>query len=256
MSHYYFLTLSLPPLRLGEKAPLSFSDLMSRIELNVTASDFQKLAVLRRWIDLKNIRPLYLGETIDPRGNLNEKELEEALLIKEFLPAYVFDFLEKFESREDKLRFLPHLLARYLQEEERCCKGFLQSYFSFERSWRCILLAIKAKELGKDVEKELQFEDLKDPLIIDILAQKEAPIYEPPLEFMSLKEKYLGCGLDPWELVKMGIEWKFDQINHLIEKDLFSMDVILAYVVQLMMIEEFNELDSSRGEIILEAFVG
>ncbi|MGR3973972.1 MAG: DUF2764 family protein [Candidatus Rhabdochlamydia sp.] len=256
MSHYYFLLLSLPPLRLGEKPPFSFYELMWRIEVNVKRKDFQKVAILRRWIDLKNIRQLYLGQLVDHRGNLNEKDLDEALLVQEFLPSYVFDFLNSFTTKEEILNAFPGLLARYLQEEAQEQTGFLQNYLSFERQWRLILLAIKAKELGKDLEKELQFEDLKDPFILDILAQKDLPVYDPPPLFVSLKEKYLGCGLDPWEQSKMLMQWKMDQIENLIERDVFSIDSILAYLVQLMMIEEFDELNSSKGEMILETFVG
>jgi hypothetical protein len=40
------------------------------------------------------------------------------------------------------------------------------------------------------------------------------------------------------------------------EKPLFSIDWILSYMARLLIVEQWNELDSAKGKIILEAFVG
>jgi hypothetical protein len=256
MANYYFLAASLPPLALGEKPDLSFEELISRLDINLNAKDLEKTVVFRRWIDLNNIRSLYLEDAIDPRGNLSEKELDQALLLQDGLPQYVFDFLDQFESVEQKLRFFPGLLAAYFREEIPLQEGFLKRYLEFERSWRLVLLGIKAKELGRDLTEELQFEDLKDPFVMDLLAQKDSIAYDPPPEFLALKEKYLACGPDPLQQFKEISKWRFKQIEELIEEPLFSIDWILGYMAQLLIVEQWNELNPEKGEIILEAFVG
>ncbi len=256
MANYYFLAASLPPLSLGEKPDLSFEELISRLAINLEKKDLQKMVVFRRWIDLNNIRALYLEDAIDPRGNLNEKELDQALLLQDDLPDYVFDFLGRFESVQEKLRFFPGLLAAYFREEIPFQEGFLRRYLEFERSWRLVLVGIKAKEFGRDLVQELQFEDLKDPLVMDLLAQKDAMTYDPPPELLSLKEKYLACGPDPFLQFKEVSKWRFKQIEELATEPLFSIDWILSYMAQLLIVEQWNELDPEKGEIILEAFVG
>ena len=198
MANYYFLAASLPPIALGEKPDLSFDELVSRLAINLEPNDWQKTVVFRRWIDLNNIRALFLEDAIDPRGNLSEKELDQALLLQDGLPDYVFDFLDKFESVQEKLRFFPGVLAAYFREETPLQRDFLKRYLEFERGWRLVMVGIKAKELGRDLTEELQFEDSKDSLVIDLLSQKDASAYEPPPEFVSLKEKYLSCGPDPY----------------------------------------------------------
>jgi hypothetical protein len=220
------------------------------------AKDLQKTATFRRWIDINNIRALFLEDAIDPRGNLSEKELDQALLLQDGLPEYVFDFLDKFESVSEKLRFFPGVLSAYFREETPEQSGFLKRYLEFERAWRLVLVGIKAKELGRDLSEELQFEDLKDPQVLDLLAQKDAPSYEPPPEFLSLKEKYLSCGPDPFLQFKEISKWRFKQIDELAIEPLFSIDWILSYMAQLLLVEEWNQLDAEKGEIILEAFVG
>ncbi|MBP7074455.1 MAG: DUF2764 family protein [Rhabdochlamydiaceae bacterium] len=256
MANYYFLAASLPPLELGEKPDLSFEELVARLQINIEAKDLQKTIVFRRWIDINNIRALFLEDAIDPRGNLSEKELDQALLLHDGLPEYVFDFLDKFESVPEKLRFFPGVLAAYFREETPEQSGFLKRYLEFERAWRLVLVGIKAKELGRDLTEELQFEDLKDPFVMDLLAQKDAASYEPPPEFLSLKEKYLACGPDPFLQFKEISKWRFKQIDELAIEPLFSIDWILSYMAQLLLVEQWNELDSEKGEIILEAFVG
>ncbi len=256
MANYYFVAASLPPLALGEKPDITFDELMARLEINLTRQDYQKVVVFRRFIDLNNIRSLFLEEAIDPRGNLNEKELDQALLLQDGLPLYVFDFLDQFENVVEKLRFSPGLLSVYFREEQIAQEGFLKKYLEFERQWRLVILALRAKQLGRDIVHELQFEDLQDPLVLDILAQKDALSYDPPVEFLDLKEKYLSCGPDPWQQFKVISEWRFHTIEELVDEPMFSIDWILAYMARLLIVEQWNELDIEKGKIILEAFVG
>jgi hypothetical protein len=256
VGNYYFLAASFPPLVLGEKPDITFDELTARLEINLSKQDFEQTVVLRRFLDLSNVRALFLEDAIDPRGNLSEKELDQALLLKDGLPEYAFDFLDRFETAAEKLRFFSGLISTYFNEEIERQDGFLKEYLAFERAWRLVLLALRAKQLGRDVSGELQFEDLTDPLVLSILAQKDAPAYEPPIEFAELKEKYLACGPDPWLQFKTVAEWRFHRIEELVDKPLFSIDWILSYMARLLIVEQWNDLDQTKGKIILEAFVG
>ena len=198
MGNYYFVVPSLPPLSLQEKPQISFAELMTRLEMNLSKKDLEKTQILRRIVDIYNIRALLTEEPIDLRGNLSEKELDEALLVHAVLPDYVFDFLDQFEKTADKVRNFHGLLARFFNEETPNQKGFLQKYLTFEREWRLVLLAIRAKQLRRDVTRELQFEDPTDPFVAQILAQKDSEVYEPPMEYAEIKEMIASCYADPW----------------------------------------------------------
>lgn len=252
MSNYYFLAASLPPLVLGEKPEITFEELKERLPINLTKADLEQAQVLFRFLDLQNIRALLLEEPIDPHGNLNEKELDEALLIRNILPVYVFDFLDQFENLPERVKHLYGLTSIYFMEEIPKQKGFLKKYLTFEHEWRLVMSALRAKELGRDIVQELQFEDFSNTLVAQILAQKDAPTYEPPEEWQELKELILACGSDPWERYKAFATWRFKKIEELVERPLFSIDWILAYLAQLVMIEHWNDLDETRGKMILE----
>jgi len=256
LGNYYFLAASFPPLLLGEKPDFSFDELIARLEMNLNKVDFEKTVVLRRYIDLNNIRALFLEDAIDLRGILSEKELDQALLLKHGLPEYVFDFLDRFENVTQKVRYFAGLTAAYFSEEVKKQTGFLKAYLIFEREWRLVIMALRARELGREIVPELQFEDLTDPLVLDILAQKDSPSYDPPAEYADLKEKYLACGPDPWQQYTTVAKWRFQRIEEMATQPLFSIDWILSYMAQLLIVEQWNELDESRGKIILEAFVG
>lgn len=254
MKNYYFLVPSLPPLSLREKPDITFEKLAESLEISLTKKDFEKTKVLRRFIDIHNIRSLLLEERIDPRGNLSEKQLDEALLIKNILPVYIFDFLDQFEKVSDRIRHFSGLLSLYFVMEIPKASGFLQRYLMFERESRLVLLALRAKQLKRDLVKELQFEDMADPLVAQILAQKDSDHYDPPEEFRELKELIASCYGDPWLENKVFAEYRFKKIEEMSELQLFSIDQILAYMAKLMIIEYLLELDEERGRLILDTF--
>ena len=254
MANYYYLASLLPSLDFPGSPDISFASIRESLRLNLSETDLKKIEALRLFIDITNIRPLLLEESIDGRGNLSEKDLDEALLIKDFLPQYVFDFLDKHDTLSAKLHHFSELVSLFFANELPKQKGFLHKYFTFEREWRLVLLALRAKSAQRDVIKELQFEDFSDALVADILAQKDALAYDPPLEYQDLKEQFLSCGPDPWQQHKMLCTYRFGKIAEMVDGGQFSMDAILAYITQLMIVEYWNELDEQRGRVILDTF--
>jgi len=252
MHNYYFVAPSLPSLILGESPEISFEELIYRLELNLSEEDLKKIAVLRLLIDLHNVRALYLEQPLDPRGNLSEKELDEALLVEADLPGYVFEFLGQFEEDKEKVRHFFGLLSRYYAEEGQKHQGFLKDLLIFQREMRLVLAALRAKKTGRDIVAELQFEDFTDPLVAQILAQKDSEEYEPPMEFQDLKRNLDHCGEDPWEQYRTVVGYEFIKIEEMTGYPLFSLDWILGYVARLVLAERWNELDDKRGAEILE----
>ncbi|MBI3211109.1 MAG: DUF2764 family protein, partial [Simkania negevensis] len=140
MKNYLFLGTALPPLEWGETPQISFDALMELYRMNLSLSDFKKVELIRKLIDLNNVRQLLRKEPLDPRGNLTEKEMDEALLNKEIFPDFLFDFLEEFESTQDRLRYFSKLFVLFFQEMEKEKDPFLHFYFHFERGLRLSLV--------------------------------------------------------------------------------------------------------------------
>lgn len=254
MHNYYFVAASLPPLVLGEPPDITFEELEYRLSVNLSKDDLKKVAILRRYIDLCNLRYILLEKPIDPKGNLTEKELDEALLVKDFLPEYVLDFFDAYETKELRIQYFHRLISNYFSKEVVGQSGFLKEYLTFERELRLVLLAIRAKKLDRDPARELQFEDFADPLVAQILAQKDAKDFDPPPEYRDIKEKLHSCGDDPWQQMRTVEEYRFNKIEILSGYPLFSLDWILGYVARLLIVEQWNLLNFEEGKSKLQTF--
>lgn len=249
MSLYYFLILSLPDLALKTPPELGFKDLEQLCEENLSASDLQKLECLLEPIDLYNMKALWLGFPLDDRGRIKGKDLEEAMLISDLLPGYVFDFLDRYESKNERIKNFSSL---YVAMYNQAFDGFLGRYFKFERELRLVLLALRAKKYGRDLLKELQFEDMQDPFVTGILAQKDSNDYFPPEEYEEVKSLFLEHYIEPKKLDEALKKFRFEKILELEGIDPFSMDKILGYAARLLILESGQKMNKDKENLEVE----
>lgn len=248
MANYYFLIAAFPPLSLDKKPELSFKEVKDLLVLNLSAKDLLQVQLLLSPIDLYNLRALWLGAPLDDRGRFDPKELEEELLVRETLPGYVIEYLDRYESTADRLKYFSSLYATLYREIQSKLKGFLLKYFRFERDLRLVLTALRAKEAGRDLVRELQFEDPTDPLVAEILAQKDSENYMPPQEFGDLKAIFEENISDPQKLNAAILQYQFSRIEEMEETQDFGIDRVLAYVARLILAESLADLDLEKGK--------
>lgn len=249
MAQYYFLLSALPPLKFGQKPDMSFLDVKEMLAMNLTAKDAKLVEKLLLSIDFYNIRALWLGLPLDPRGNIPRKELEERLHFQEALPEYAIDFLRRYESTSDRLHYFSSMYASLYREETT--KGFLLTYHKLEREMRLILTALRAKRAGKDIAKELQFEDPHDPLVADILAQKDAADYSPPREYEDLKNFFMDNSAEPEKLENAVAYYRFQKIEAM-QSSPFGIDQVLAYLARFLIVESIALRDREQGKMVVE----
>jgi hypothetical protein len=252
MRQYVFLGSLLPDLRIGVPPEMSFEELMPYLENNLSSEGLSQLRTLLLLQDLYHLRTFWRGEELGSRGNFNENELEEAILTQTGFPNYVYQFIEHYESNEERVDNFSELLSQYFSQEIALSSGFLKKLLIFERETRLILTALRAKKFSKDILKELQFEDPYDVLVAEILAQKDAHSYEPPEAYKDLKQIFEDHEDDPLKLQEAIIEWKFNRIQDMQGIDIFSLDRILSYIERLILVEQWLELDKQKGLQIVD----
>lgn len=250
---YYFLVLSLPPISLNAPPEISFKEMMEMVGLNVTSHDLEKIRLLLAPIDLYNIRALWMGLALDEKGNFSATELEELLLVEdESLPGYLLDFLDRYEKTEDRLTYFSSLLASLYSSQEKNSQGFLKKFYQFEREMRLVLTALRAKRIGRDIVRELQFEDPFDPFVALILAQKDASDFMPPVEFEDLKSLFVENSSEPEALHRALLEYRFEKIGEMSGQTSFSIDQVLSYIARFLIVDGWFRLDREKGQIVVD----
>lgn len=252
MTKYYFLGTLLSELRVGEPPEISFREYEQLLKENLTDEDFAKTRTIKNLFDILNIRFYWKGEPLDTLGNYDESELEEAFATQSMLPLYVFKFMSKYESLDERLRHFPEMIATFFSEEIHRASGFFKDYLTLERELRLILVAFRAKKLNRDVYIDLQYENPEDPLIVQILAQKDAPQFEPPVNYQELKSIFNQYSDNPLELQKAMYEFRFKKIEEMLGIDFFSTNRMLAYFVELVLIEKWLQMDNQKGLEIVD----
>lgn len=248
-SRYYFAVTALPPLSFGIPPEITFKELRDFALMNLNEADMEKFLMILQPIDLYNVKALWMGLPLDEKGTLGAKELEEALLIRDLLPEYLIDFLDEHESVEERLRYFSSLYASMYRQK---FKGFLDTYFQFEREVYICLTALRAKKTGRDIIRELQFEDPTDPMAAQAIAQKDMPEYDPPSEYADLKEIFVQNYSDPRKLSLAIAKYRFDRIGEWEENEQFTLDRFIAYAARLLILESILQIDKDRAREAVE----
>lgn len=255
MTKYYYLGIALPEVALGAEPDVTFSEFCYQMKQNLKESDWKKTRVIRLLYDIYNIRSYWLGQELDSHANLNKIELEETLIDGVRVPPFVQEFLLKYENQEDRLKYFSALVVAYFRDEIARSSGFLKKYLQMEREIRLLFVGFRAKLLGRDLFRELQFEDPSDDFVAQILAQKDTKDFEPPSGYEELKTIFSDLHTQPLKLHQALIEYKFRKIEEILGFEKFSFDRILGYMVQLIMAEKWIELDHQIGTQIVDRLV-
>jgi len=255
MNRYFFLGGILPFLKIGTAPSITFEDLIILCADNLSRKDFEKIKIFRGYIDLKNVQRLLKKVPLDPRGNFNEKELDEAIVNQEGLPRELFDFLDEYEEVSKQLHHYSKVLVAFFRKMEDKCQGFLKEYFMFERKWKALLAGYRAKKFGIDLVLALQYEDFCDPFIAEILAQKDAPFFEFPFEYAQLGEKLKAANQKAYEQYQLINDFRIHWIQDKVQDHPFSIDYFIGYLIQLMIIEDVFILDEKKGSANLKKMV-
>lgn len=252
---HYFLYNFLPPLEIQTRPDIAFSQLLDSYNVNLTRQEKEKLRVIQLFTDLNNIYAHLTGGRWNSKGTLTQEELKERLEKGEDLPPYVLDFFAKYDNPKDQKRFFSEILVEYFQSEKGKHEGFIKEFLRFERELRLLLIAYRSKKIHADIIEELQFEDLNDPLVFDIIARKDAAQYEFPFEYRDLKPAIEQAGRNPLKQHFAILKYRFNHYNRFLEEAPFSLDSLLAYFVQHMILDDYYGLSKEEGKQFLDSIL-
>lgn len=248
-----FVFGSLPPLEFGSKPDITSWQLRELFEDNLSQSALKQIHILQFWIDLANIQAvLYKTDAFDTRSVFSKELLSSFMKESEGLPAYVYDFFSEFTTDEERRRNFASLIAAYFREERKKAKGFVRKFLDFEHAVRVLITGFRAKRLGRDVVRELQFEDPIDPYVETVLMQKNSSgSFVFPLEFAELETKLEDAGRDPTLQYEALMQFRFDYYSEHIHSHPLEISSLAANMMRLWILEDYFALKVDEGEVIL-----
>ncbi len=220
--------------------------------MNLSDEDMLQVQGFQKIFDLKNLRMLWQGMAFDRRGYLDEKGIEEAFLLENYFPDFVYGYLNKHEDPVGRLKNFSKILTRFLETLSKEFTGLFSWYCDFEKRLRLTLVALRAKDMKIDILPQLRYEDPQDFLVQQIISQKDLPSYEPIEEFKKVKQLYEAHKNDPLKLYKEILQYRFDQILDQEEKHPFSIDQVMGYMIRLTLVEDWQILNPEQGKKIIE----
>ena len=163
---------------------------------------------------------------------------------------------ESDESEEEQKKYFPWLLSKYFKIEVEKNNGFMREFLEFEYHLRIVTTGYRSKNLKRDIGKELQFENVGDPIVAMTLAQKDtSSAYVFPYEFHDLEAAIADAGPNPTQKYDVIAEYRFNFYTKYIIDFPFTLKASLAYMMSLWILEEYFALKQDKGEVVLDQIV-
>lgn len=249
----FFVFSSLPPLEFASKPDISSSELMQLFEENFDRKQMREVYTLKLWIDIQNIYSTLSQHAFDERGNYTKNTLKELLMHREELPDYVFEFFNRYESLEQQKKHFSWLLSAYFKNEKEKSKGYLREFLEFEHQLRVVTTGYRSKLLKREIARELQYEDLEDPVVAMTISQKDtSSTYVFPFEYKTLEAALAEAGPNPSHKYAVIAEYRFNFYTKYISESPFTFKACLAYMMCLWILEEYFALKQEKGETMLD----
>ncbi|MBP6976707.1 MAG: DUF2764 family protein [Bacteroidales bacterium] len=256
--NYYYLVAGLPELFMEQnKRPFDLAAFKAELREFLHPDDFSLVEVLFLPYDHLNLLSLLQKKNtpFHPLGKFSADELEEEIREPLAVPSYFKNFIERFREEADTPQdqtWENQLTELYYDHASSCSNPFIRTWFGFEKNLRNILTAYTCRKFGMAADHELvgqgEFvESLKKSQARDFGLSGEVDFMDRLLSILdnpNLFEREKGLDLLRWNYL--------DELNTF---HYFTIEVILAYVIKLLIIERWLILDRSTGEQLFRQFL-
>lgn len=223
---------------------------------NLSQASLRKAGSLKLLLDLKNIYSLLAERPFDRRGSISKTALKSFLAAEENLPSYVFEFFDSYQTRNEQITNFPQLLSRYFQTEIKAKTRIVAEFLRFEYDMSILSSAYLARFRGIPIEHALKNEDMDNPTVLMLIAQKDGtrPLVFPS-EFSDLEKRLTEVESLPFEMMQAFEERRFEYYRGQMNRLPFTLRAILAYMMQLWTVEEFFALQDCDTAAWMEKIV-
>jgi Protein of unknown function (DUF2764) len=259
---YYYLITSLPQLRLDDyKEPYRVNEFVAEVQDHVIERHRGYVRDILCLYDNVYIIEALLGrqQPIFSRpGNWSFEDIRAAM---QFADSAIDPYLTEIALRFKRMKSSQELFTRldveqlvatvYYEKMLRHENTFIRSYFYFDYILRNILAALNARklQLDKPAVLDIGFDDLVEQLAV---STKNDFGLSRDLDYLPLlMEMFVKADLVNTEKFIDQIRWQ--TIEEMTVFNYFEIDVLLAYLIRLMLVERWIALDEHKGNEIFTA---
>lgn len=254
---YYYLIAGLPELQFDESKPgLTLFEFREELKNQLSESDYKLVEKLFLIYDHDNIlRFLTLKEeNFDELGNFTINHVTESPE-NGVLPNYIVDFIHDYSEKKNDnpdYDWNLELTTRYYSNLLNVDNEFLQEYFLFDLHLQNTLTAFYGKKHNIDVSNQL----VGDDYIIQQLRKSQSKDYGLSAEFPEIEGILQIADIENVVEREKKIDLlRWDYINNKTFFHYFSIEKVLGYLIQLMIVARWLKLDKNTGREMFKMMV-
>ncbi len=242
MGSRYFLIPFLPPLSIEALPEMSLGEVEFFLQQNLSTHEMATVHQLYAIYDLENIRSFFLDLPMAAIGSIPSEDLREMLENDECPLPMLAPFFARHPSLEERKRHAHELVQQFFTALPPFLPAFVRQYFWVEHTSRQLMAYLRAKALGKTYDingEELGFDPSN--------AQHWPALFTPLLSLWQPHHR------SPLTIEHGYAKWKFDTIGALCaDSPPLSLNILLAYLLQLRLVESRRALKSPVHQNIVE----
>jgi hypothetical protein len=265
MRNYYYLVSSLPRLLPFEaKNAPSFLAVVNDIADLVHPDDYELVNLIRLPFDNANLITILesRNRSFDARGNYSYEDLSAGVRNPGLLPEYVQLFLQ--ERRDNRVSFSGMSPEDYLnlllyEEVTQGRDGFIADWFSLEMDLRNILTGINNRRdpnylngPGTDRELSLPAVLIGRNEVAEAILRSSATDFGLSTKIDWIERVIAAFDADPLSLERSIDTLRWDMLDEMTVMSYFTIDVIIAFLLKLLIIERWKALDAQLGKANLD----
>ncbi|MGB4204219.1 MAG: DUF2764 family protein [Bacteroidales bacterium] len=256
--NYYYLVAGMPDIVLEQsKLSVTLSEFKEELKVNLHPADYKLVELLFLEADNNNVLNIITQNVgkFDNSGRFSFDELEEEIKEPKNLPAYLKTFITSYKANlpiEAEMSWEDQLATLYYEYLFKVDNKFLRDWFELECNIRNILAGFTARRHKIPVENLL----VGNNFINNAIRKSNAKDFGLLDEFIYM-EKLMQIN-EYANLLER--ERAIDQLkwNYLDEQNTFryfSIEVILAFIIKMKMVERWLKLDKKTGEEMFRKLV-
>ncbi|MDD4746715.1 MAG: DUF2764 family protein [Salinivirgaceae bacterium] len=256
--NYYYLVAGLPDLvQDAKKQPIALQEFKNELLEQLSARDIQLSKMLFLQFDNQNLlnQLLKTEKPHHPLANFTADELEQNIKEPLALLPYMNQFITAFKAETplyENLSWEDNLTSLYFEYLKKTTNPFLKKWFNLDFQLRNFRVAMNARDYKLNPSSYILGDDevsvaFKKSTLRDFGLGNDYPLINKVATILE-NENVLQQELDLDR-----IRWEYlDELNTF---NYFSIEVVLAFIIKVMIIERWIALDPEAGHQIFNKLI-